>query len=337
MTSVVNRQWRLKRRPSGAFSQADFDFTTAPVPEPADGQFLVRVVYLSVDPTQRIWASQDSYLPMQPIGEVMRGIGIGVVEKSRNSRFPDGLVVSGVVGMQEYALSDGQRVNPVPPGVPLTAGLAVLGHIGMTAYFGLTDIGQAKPGETLVVSGAAGAVGSLAGQIGKILGCRVVGIAGTDDKCQWIRGALGFDAAINYRKEDVSEALKRHCPRGIDVVFENVGGALLDAVLEQLNLKARIALCGMISDYTREQGQGITNLRHLIFKRARVEGFLVMDYAPRAMEAMQALGGWLREGKLKYQVDMVQGLDNAVRAMNRLLTGANTGKVIVQVSEEPTR
>jgi NADPH-dependent curcumin reductase CurA len=180
-------------------------------------------------------------------------------------------------------------------------------------------------------------VGSLAGQIGKILGCRVVGMAGTDDKCRWVRDELGFDAAINYRKENVREALERHCPQGIDVVFENVGGPTFDAALEQINLKARIALCGMISDYTREQSQGITNLRHLIFKRARMEGFLVRDYAPRATEAMQALGGWLQEGKLKYQVDMVQGLENAVTAMNRLLTGANTGKVIVRVSEEPTR
>jgi NADPH-dependent curcumin reductase CurA len=274
---------------------------------------------------------------MQPLGEVMRGMGVGVVERSRHEKFPAGTLVSGVFGMQEYAVSDGQRVNALAPGVPPQAALAVFGHIGMTAYFGVTDIGQPKPGETLVVSGAAGAVGSLAGQIGKILGCRVVGIAGTDDKCRWVRDELGFDAAINYRTQNVKEALTRHCPDGIDVVFENVGGPILDAVLEHINLKARIALCGMISDYTREQGQGITNLRQLIFKRARVEGFLVSDYAPRAMEAMQALGGWLREGKLKYQVDLVRGLEHAVAAMNRLLTGANTGKVIVQVSEEPGR
>jgi NADPH-dependent curcumin reductase CurA len=331
MTAAVNRQWRLKRRPAGNFSEADFELAAAPIPEPEDGQFLVRLTHLSVDPTQRIWAHEDSYLPMQPIGEVMRGMGAGIVERSRHPRFAAGTVVSGVLGMQEYALSQGERVNPLPAGVSAEAALAVFGHIGMTAYFGVTDIGQAKAGETMVVSGAAGAVGSLAGQIGKLIGCRVVGIAGADDKCAWLRDQLGLDAAINYRSEDVPSALARHCPDGIDVYFDNVGGPILDAVLARINLKARVALCGMISDYTREQGQGITNLRYLIFKRARVEGFLVSDYAPRAMEAMQALGGWLRAGKLKYRVDVVNGLEQTVAAMNRLLTGANTGKVIVKL------
>jgi NADPH-dependent curcumin reductase CurA len=331
MTAAVNRQWRLKRRPAGNFSEADFELAAAPIPEPEDGQFLVRLTHLSVDPTQRIWAHEDSYLPMQPIGEVMRGMGAGIVERSRHPRFAAGTVVSGVLGMQEYALSQGERVNPLPAGVSAEAALAVFGHIGMTAYFGVTDIGQAKAGETMVVSGAAGAVGSLAGQIGKLIGCRVVGIAGADDKCAWLRDQLGLDGAINYRSEDVPSALARHCPDGIDVYFDNVGGPILDAVLARINLKARVALCGMISDYTREQGQGITNLRYLIFKRARVEGFLVSDYAPRAMEAMQALGGWLRAGKLKYRVDVVNGLEQTVAAMNRLLTGANTGKVIVKL------
>jgi NADPH-dependent curcumin reductase CurA len=331
MSVKLNRQLRLKRRPTGNFSDADFELASVPIPEPGDGQFLVRLTHLSVDPTQRIWAHEDSYLPMQPIGEVMRGMGAGVVERSRHPRFPAGTVVSGVLGMQEYALSEGERVNPLPAGVSPEAALAVFGHIGMTAYFGVTDIGRAKAGETMVVSGAAGAVGSLAGQIGKLIGCRVVGIAGTDDKCSWLRDELGLDAAINYRAEDVPSALARYCPGGIDVYFDNVGGPILDAVLARISLKARVALCGMISDYTREQGQGITNLRYLIFKRARVEGFLVSDYASRAMEAMQALGGWLQQGKLKYRVDVVNGLEQTVAAMNRLLTGANTGKVIVRL------
>ena len=332
MTVAANRQWRLKRRPTGQFDQADFELVTVPVPEVRDGEFLVRLTHLSVDPTQRIWAHEESYLPIQPIGDVMRSIAVGVVERSRNAQFPAGTQVSGIFGAQEYAVSDGQGVNPLPPGLPPEAALAVFGHIGMTAYFGVTDIGRPKAGETMVVSGAGGAVGSLAGQIGKILGCRVVGIAGTDEKCGWVRDELGFDAAINYRSEDIKSALARHCPTGIDVYFDNVGGPILDAVLEKINLRARIALCGMISDYTREQGMGITNLRHLIFKRARIEGFLVLDYGPRAMEAMQALGGWSQEGRLKYKVDLVQGLENVIPAMNRLLTGANTGKVIVKLA-----
>ena len=332
MSPTLNRQWRLTRRPTGNFSESDFELAAGSVPEPADGQFLVRVTHLSVDPTQRIWAHEDSYLPMQPLGEVMRGMGVGVVEHSRNANFPPGAVVSGVFGMQEYALSQGERASVLPPGVPPEAALAVFGHIGITAYFGVTDIGRPKTGETMVVSGAGGAVGSLAGQIGKIMGCRVVGIAGTEDKCRWVREELGFHAAVNYRAEDLRASLARHCPNGVDVYFDNVGGAILDAVLERINLRARVALCGMISDYTREQGQGISNLRHLIFKRARIEGFLVTDYLPRAGEAMQALGGWLQQGRIKYKVDMVEGIENAVSAMNRLLTGANTGKVIVKVA-----
>ena len=330
MALSANRQWRLKRRPTGTFNEADFELATAPVPEPGEGQFLVRVTHLSADPTQRIWAHEDSYLPIQPIGEVMRGIGVGIVERSRHPQFPVGTTVSGLFGVQAFAVSDGQMVNPLPPDLPPEAALAVFGHIGMTAYFGMTDIGKPKPGETVVVSGAAGAVGSLAGQIGKIMGCRVIGITGTDEKCEWLRSELGFDAAINYRG-NLSEALRRHCPGGIDVYFDNTGGPILDAVLERINLKARIVLCGMISDYTREHGLGITNLRYLIFKRARIEGFLVLDYGPRAGEAMQALGGWLRQGQLKYKVDLVQGLENAISAMNRLLTGVNTGKVIVRI------
>jgi len=330
MALSVNRQWRLKRRPTGTFSEADFELATAPVPEPDDGQFLVRITHLSADPTQRIWAHEDSYLPIQPIGEVMRGIGVGIVERSRHPQFLVGTTVSGLFGVQAFAVSDGQMVNPLPPDLPPEAALAVFGHIGMTAYFGVTDIGKPKPGETMVVSGAAGAVGSLAGQIGKIMGCRVIGIAGTDEKCEWLRSELGFDAAINYRG-NLSEALRRQCPGGVDVYFDNTGGAILDAVLERINLKARIVLCGMISDYTREHALGITNLRYLIFKRARIEGFLVLDYGPRAGEAMQALGGWLQQGRVKYKVDQVQGLENAISAMNRLLTGANTGKVIVRV------
>lgn len=321
MGSNRNRQWILVRRPDGVFQPSDFEFRESSRPAVSDGQILIRNVYLSADPTQRIWVKEDSYFPKMPLNEVMWGIGMGVVEESRNAQFPVGTAVNGVFGMQDYAVSDGQGVTPFPAGVPLEAGLALFGHIGMTAYFGITDIGKAKPGETVLVSGAAGAVGSLAGQIAKLQGCRVVGVAGSDAKCDWLIGELGFDAAINYKTTDVGTALQRHCPSGIDVLFENVGGKILDAALAHLNLRARIALCGMISDYARDEALGITNLRQLIFKRARMEGFLVLDYVARAAEAMEALGRWLQEGKLKYRIDWVDGLENAPAAMNRLLEG----------------
>ncbi|MBP6822148.1 MAG: NADP-dependent oxidoreductase, partial [Acidobacteria bacterium] len=208
----------------------------------------------------------------------------------------------------------------------------LFGHIGMTAYFGLLDIGQPKPGETLVVSAAAGAVGSLVGQIGKIKGCRVVGIAGADDKCKWIVDELGFDAAINYKTENVSEALKKHCPNGIDIDFENVGGEIMDAVLAQINLRARIALCGLISGYNATTPvPGPYNFANILIQRARVEGFIVLDYAPRAMECMTELGKWLMEGKIKYRIDEIDGLSGAPMALNKLFEGTNIGKLVVKI------
>lgn len=331
MTDRQNRQWHLIRRPSGNFSPGDFELKRTAVPQPGKGEFRVQLRYISADPTQRIWAHEESYFPMMPLGEVAWGIGAGTVEASNNPDFPEGAGVSGVFGMQDYAISNGQGVNRLPDGLPLEAALAVFGHIGITAYFGMLDVARVQAGQTVVVSGAAGAVGSLAGQIARLQGCRVVGIAGSDEKCQWITRDLGFDAAINYRKESLPEALKMHCPKGIDAYFDNVGGPTLDAVLPLLALHARIALCGMISDYTRDVTYGVSNLRQLIFKRARIEGFLVMDYVARAGEAMGALGGWLQEGKLKYRLDVVEGLENAVSAMNRLLDGSNIGKVVTRV------
>jgi hypothetical protein len=218
----------------------------------------------------------------------------------------------------------------------LTAYLGLFGIIGPTAYFGLLDIGQPKAGETLVVSAAAGAVGSLAGQIGKIKGCRVVGIAGSDEKCRWITEELGFDAAINYKTEPVQERLKTHCPDGIDVYFENVGGEILDAVLSLINVRARIVICGLISQYNaKEPVPGPYNFRAILTQRARVEGFIILDYRDRFMEAFEALGRWLAEGKLHYRVDVIDGLENAPRALNKLFDGSNKGKLIVKVSEEP--
>jgi len=335
MTERINRQWRLAARPVGRFKDSDFKWTTEAVPQLKDGELLVHNRYLSLDPTNRGWANEiDTYLPAVRLGDVMRGGAIGEVEESRNPNYKPGDFVSGLLGWQEYAITNGTGISKLPniPGVPMTAHLGLFGHIGLTAYYGLLDVGQPKAGETLVVSAAAGAVGSLVGQIGKIVGCRVVGIAGSDEKCRWLTEDLGFDATINYKKEKISEGLKRTCPKGIDVDFENVGGEILDAVLAQINLGARISLCGMISQYNAtEPVPGPYNLVMLVVRRARIQGFLVSDYMDRAAEAMTALGRWLMEGKIKYRVDIVEGLEEAPRAVNKLFEGSSTGKLVVKI------
>jgi NADPH-dependent curcumin reductase CurA len=330
-----NKQWRLVARPVGLFQESDFTWREEPVPEIPDGSVLVRVIYLSLDPTHKVWATVDSYLPAVPLGEVMRGGGIGVVEESRHPSFAPGDLVQGMFGWQLYAAVPAHAVNKLPKGIPLGAFMGVLGHIGLTAYFGLLDVGQAKEGDTLVVSAAAGAVGSLVGQIGKIKGCRVVGIAGSDEKCRWIRDELGFDAAINYRAENVAGALKRECPQGIDIYFDNVGGEILEAALGWLKLHARIPMCGAISQYTAAEMRGPRNLSNLISRRAKIEGFLVSDYMPRAGEAIPKLLEWMKSGRLKFRLDVVEGLEQAPRAVNRLFEGTNTGKLVVRVSSEP--
>jgi NADPH-dependent curcumin reductase len=340
MGAKINRQWRLAARPIGLIKESDFEWREEPVPTPGKGQILVRNIYLSLDPTNRLWTSErESYMPPVGIGEVMRGGTIGVVERSNNDAFPEGVLVQGFLEWQDYSITDGTGLITLPndPSIPLTAHFGLFGHIGLTAYFGLLNIGKPRAGETLVVSGAAGAVGSLVGQIGKIKGCRVVGTAGSEEKCRWIKDELGLDAAINYKKEPVLESLKGHCPDGIDVYFENVGGEMLEAVLSLINLKARIALCGMISQYNATSPvPGPCNLVNLIIKRALIEGFLVLDYMDRANEAIEDLSKWFAEGKLQYRVDVVQGLEHAPSGVNKLFDGSNKGKLIVKVSDEPS-
>ncbi len=335
MAAKMNRQWRLAARPVGLIKESDFNWVEEPVPDLKEGQILVHNLYLSLDPTNRGWVNETaSYLPPVGIGEVMRGITLGVVEESRHPNFKEGDYVQGLLGWQEYAVSDGNGLTVLPqiPGVSLTAYLGLFGHIGLTAYFGLLEIGKPQAGETLVVSAAAGAVGSLVGQIGKIKGCRVVGIAGSDEKCRWISGELGFDAAINYKSEDLLESLKEHCPNGIDIDFENVGGKILDAILSLINLRARIVLCGLISQYNAtEPVPGPYNFVNILIKRARVEGFIVLDYMNRAQEAMLELGQWLMQGKIKYRIDEVEGLEQAPRALNRLFDGSNIGKLVLKI------
>ena len=335
----MNHQWRLKARPEGRAKESDFQWAEEPESTLQKGEIRVRIVYLSLDPTNRAWMEPvDGYLPALSLGAVMRGVTLGFVEESQSPAFASGDIVQGLGGWQEYYIGDGAGWTKLPrvPGLPLTAFLGAMGHIGFTAYFGLMDIGQPKPRETLVVSAAGGAVGSLAGQMGKIAGCRVVGIAGSDEKCDWLTHELGFDAAINYRKEKVVEGLARTCPNGIDIDFENVGGELLDAVLERMNLGARIVLCGLISQYNATAPvPGPYNFFNLVVRRGRAQGFIVLDFAARFEEAAATIIPWLLSGKLKYRIDLVEGLHNAPAALNRLFDGTNVGKLLVRVSNEP--
>jgi len=341
MTHRVNRQWRLAARPVGRISPSDFTWKEEPVRGLENGEILVRNIYLSLDPTNRVWMNATpSYLTAVEIGEVMRGFALGVVEDSRHAGFTRGELVQGMFGWQEVAITDGAGIEKLRQDlpIPLTAHFGVLGHIGLTAYFGLLEVGRPVAGETLVVSAAAGAVGSLAGQIGKIKGCRVVGIAGSDEKCRWVQEELGFDAAINYKGASLLRSLIRSCRDGIDVYFDNVGGETLDAVLRFINLRARIVLCGMISQYNLEKpGPGPQYLANAINKRARLEGFIVMDYLDRAAGAITDLVRWYSDGKLRYRVDVVDGLEHAPEALNTLFDGKNQGKLLVKVSEEPAR
>jgi hypothetical protein len=334
----MNQQWRLVSRPRGRIEVDDFQWRQQPVGELGPDEVLVRTVYLSLDPSNRIWAGTLSlYMPPVALDEVMRGVGLGVVEESRHPGFAAGDVVMGLLGWQTHAVLSGDLIYPLPRSpLPWVAHMAVLNHIGATAYFGLLEVAGARRGDTVVVSAAAGAVGSLAGQIGKLRDCRVIGITGSTEKCRWITEELGFDGAIDYKTEDVGERLDALCPEGIDVDFENVGGAILDAVLERINLGARIALCGLISMYNATAPvPGPYAFSRVLLQRARVQGFVIMDYAARYPEALGTLAGWLAADRIKYRCDIIEGLDNAPRALDRLFTGANIGKLLVKVSDEP--
>ncbi len=337
---TTNRSWILRKRPEGDLAEGDLELVTSEMPDLADNMVRVRTIYLSLDPTNRIWMSDmDGYMPPVGIGEPMRGGGIGVVEQSRFKDIEPGAIVNtGLSTWSEYNDLPGEQLNVLPqiPGLPLTAFMGPLGMTGMTAYFGLTDIGKPQEGDTLVVSAAAGAVGSMVGQIGKIHGCRVVGIAGSDDKCRWLTEEAGFDAAINYKKEDVGAALDKHCPDGIDINFENVGGKIMDEVIARLNDFSRMPLCGLISSYNAtEPVPGPYNFANLLMRRTLVKGFIILDYFDRLPEGVQAMAAWLMEGKIKFETDVVEGLENAPASLDRLFSGKNLGKLVVKVSDEP--
>jgi NADPH-dependent curcumin reductase CurA len=333
-----NRRFLLRSRPEGRITDDTFELVQESTPEIDDGQALIRNLWISLDPTNRMWISETpTYLPPVAIGEVMRAVGLGRVVASKHDGYQEGQLVQGLVGWQEWTVaSDTAPLLPVPevPGVSLSASLGVLGATGLTAWVGLKDIGRPQPGETLVVSAAAGAVGSVVGQIAKIHGARVVGIAGGPEKCSLLTEQLGLDAAIDHRAPDWHDQLVAATPDGIDVDFENVGGDIMDAIIARLNIRARVVLCGMISGYNEaERPPGPRNFSNLLVQRVRLEGFIVLDHLHRIQEAVTELAGWMQEGKLKPLETVVKGFEQLPRAINMLFDGANTGKLVVHVAD----
>jgi NADPH-dependent curcumin reductase len=340
-TTLTNRQIRLAARPIGLPKRSDWNFTSEAVRDIADGEIVVKTLYLSLDPAMRGWMNEGkSYIRPVAIDEVMRAGGIGKVVASKSPKFAVGDYVSGSIGVQEYwtgpaddKIAGLYKVDP--KAAPLPKYLNALGMPGMTAYFGLLEVGQPKTGETVVVSGAAGAVGQTVGQVAKHKGCRVVGIAGGKDKCDFVVNELGFDACIDYKNGSVREGLKQHCPKGVDVYFDNVGGDILDDVLTRINMKARIIICGAISQYNNTAPvKGPANYLSLLVNRARMEGIVVFDYADRYHLGVAEMAKWMKEGTFKTREDIVEGLDNFPETLLMLFEGKNFGKLILQVAKD---
>ncbi len=331
----INHQFRLAARPVGLPKRSDWNYVKEPVRQPGDNEVLVKTLYLSLDPAMRGWMNEGrSYIPPVEIGAVMRAGGVGQVIASRHPGFKEGDEVYGTLGIQEYATLDGKTLTKVDSKLaPLPVYLGTLGMPGMTAYFGLLEVGKPQPGQTVVVSGAAGAVGTVVGQIAKLKGCRVVGIAGGQEKCGYLVDQLGFDAAIDYKSQDVKKSLRQQCPNGIDVYFDNVGGDILDAALTQLARHARIVICGAISQYNSTTGvKGPSNYMTLLVNRASMTGMVVFDYADRYPEAMREMAGWLAAGKLKTREDIVTGIETFPETLLKLFKGENLGKLVLKVA-----
>jgi NADPH-dependent curcumin reductase CurA len=333
----TNRTWLLAQRPDGRPDADCFEFVDREVPEPGTGEVLVRTLYMSVDPYMRgRMRDAESYADPWDVGDPMRAGCVGEVVESNHRRWSEGDVVTGELPWADYAVAAGHELTRVDPDVaPVSTALGVLGMPGRTAYFGLLDVGEPKPGDTVVVSGAAGAVGSVVGQIAKHAGCDVVGVAGAQEKIDWLTGELGFDAAINYHEEDVHGALREAAPDGVDVYFDNVGGPVTDAVFRELNVRSRVVVCGQISQYNAtEVPTGPRKLSQLIQTRARVEGVLVRDYVDRYEEATERLGRWVNDGTVQYRETVTDGLENAPDAFLGLFDGVNVGKQLVRVGAD---
>ncbi|HCG41076.1 MAG TPA: NADP-dependent oxidoreductase [Pseudomonas sp.] len=331
---IKNRQYLLAKRPEGVVTEETFRLIETELEAVGEGEILVENLYLSLDPAMRGWLSTaKSYIPPVQVGEVMRALGVGRVIESRNREFSIGDHVSGPLGVQDYYKGTAEGFYRVDPSVaPLPRYLSALGMTGLTAYFGLLDVGQPVAGNTVVISGAAGAVGSVAGQLAKLKGCRVIGIAGGQEKCRYLIGELGFDGAIDYKHEDLRGALKRECPKGVDLYFDNVGGDTLDAVLARLNLRARVVICGAISQYNSSSGiKGPANYLSLLANRARMEGMVVTDFVHRYADALDDLSRWLASGQLKSREDIAQGLENFPENLGRLFCGDNFGKLVLRL------
>ena len=333
---TASRQFRLAARPAGEIKASDWDLVEADIPEAADGEFAVEVTHISLDPAMRGWMSAGrSYVPPVEIGEVMRALALGRVVSSRHPGFAEGDLVSGTFGVQEHAVSDGRGVHKIAVGngVSLAAHLGVLGMTGMTAYFGLLDVGRLEEGDTVLVSGAAGAVGTTVGQIAKIKGARAVGVAGGAEKCRMLVEDLGFDAAVDYKAGDLRAALREHTPNGVDVFFDNVGGDILNQGLTRLARGARVVICGAVSQYNAAEGMtGPSNYMALLVTRSSMTGFVVFDYAKRYPEAAEQLSGWLAEGRLTSVEDTVRGDITAFPGtLARLFSGQNTGKLVLEL------
>jgi NADPH-dependent curcumin reductase CurA len=338
----INRRWLLAARPHGMIKDSDFQLDEQPTPEPAPGEFLVRVTHLSFDPTQRGWLAADSYLPAVKIGDPVRAGAIGQVVRSSHPEFKVGQMVQGAFGWQEYAVSAGQTelgpVTRLAPNVTPEQALGVFGITGLTAYFGMIDIGRPKTGDVVLVSGAAGATGSVVVQIAKALGCKVIGIAGGAKKRRWVVEVAGADACIDYKSENVAARIGELAPGGVNVVFENVGGEILEAALLNLAMHARVVLCGGISSYNAEnvsELKGIRPYMQLILKRSRMEGFIVLDYAARYAEGVQALAKLIAEGNLKTAEDVQHGFENCPATLRRLFEGKNFGKQLLKLADPP--
>lgn len=338
----MNRQWILKARPEGAIDPSIFEERTVEIPPLEEGQVLAQTLYLSFDPTQRGWMARDTYMPKVPLGEPMRAGGCAQVIESKHSKFKVGDIIGGYCNWQTLVLFDPNdkeaavEFQKVPGHLDVKRMLSMMPTC-LTAYFGMLDIGQPKPGETVLISGAAGATGSVAGQIAKIKGCRVIGIAGGPEKCAWLVETAHFDEAIDYKNQDVNLRIQELCPNGVDVFFDNVGGEILDTALLHLAQRARVVLCGAISQYnlTDEEKYGLKHTTELTIKRARAEGFIILDYMDRTLEGTLRVNDWMESGEIVLEFDVQEGFDNIPSTLQRLFQGANTGKQVLKVSDPP--